>query len=66
MPGPFHCYSHWRNNEWGFPDDPVVKTLPSNAEGASLTPEQGTANPHALQPKNQKRKKKKKPTEVIV
>ena len=43
-----------------FPDDPVVKTLPSSAEGASLTPEQGTANPHALQPKNQKKKKKKK------
>ena len=34
-----------------FPDDPVVKTLPSNAKGASLTAEQGTENPHALQPK---------------
>ena len=43
-----------------FPDDPVVKTLPSSAEGASLTPEQGTVNPHALQPKHQKKKKKKK------
>ena len=42
-----------------FPDDPVVKTLPSSAEGASLTPEQGTVNPHALQPKHQKKKKKK-------
>ena len=44
-----------------FPDDPVVKTLPSNAKGASLTAEQGTENPHALQPKQTNKQTNKQP-----
>ena len=31
-----------------FPGGPVVKTLPSNAEGAGPIPGQGTKIPHAV------------------
>ena len=37
-----------------FPDDAVVNTLPSDAEGRSSVPGQETKIPHALQPKIQK------------
>ena len=43
---------------WDFPGGPVVKTSPSNAWGAGLTPGQGAKIPHALQPKNQNIKQK--------
>ena len=36
-----------------FPGGPVVRTSPSNAEGAGLIPSQGVKIPHALGPKNQ-------------
>ena len=35
-----------------FSDDPVVKTLPSNAGGEGSIPGQGTKIPYASQPKN--------------
>ena len=37
---------------------PVVKTSPSNAEGAGLIPGQGAKIPHASLPKNQNIKQK--------
>ena len=43
-----------RISSWYFPGGPVVKTSPSNAVDAGLTPGQGTKIPHALGPKNQK------------
>ena len=39
-----------------FLSEPVVKTLPSNAEGASSIPGWGAKIPHALGPKNQNMK----------
>ena len=36
-----------------FPGGPVVKTSPSNAEGAGSIPGQGVKFPHALGPKIQ-------------
>ena len=47
-----------RRESWGFSGSPVVKTLPSNAGGAELIPDQGTKIPHALWPKNQNIKQK--------
>ena len=43
---------------YGFPLDPVVKTLPSNAEGAGSVSGQGDKILHASQPKNQNIKQK--------
>ena len=43
-----------------FPGDPVVNTLPSNAGGAGLIPDQGAAILHALQPKHQNIKQKQR------
>ena len=37
-----------------FPGGPVVKTLPSSAEGAGLTPHWGDKIPHASRPKKTK------------
>ena len=42
----------------GFPGGPVVKTMPSNAEGAGSIPGLGSGIPHASQPKNQNMKQK--------
>ena len=39
---------------WDFPGSPVVKTSPSNAEGAGSIPGQRAKIPHALWPKKQK------------
>ena len=39
------------------PGCPVVKTLPSNAEGAGSIPGWGSKVPHALEPKKKKKKK---------
>ena len=36
-----------------FPGGPVFKNLPSNVDGAGLTPGQGTKIPHAFCPKTQ-------------
>ena len=44
--------------EWDFPGGPVVKTSPSNAEGAGSIPDQGAKIPHASWPKNQNIKQK--------
>ena len=41
-----------------FPSNPVVKPLPSNAEGMGLIPGWGAKMPHALQPKKQSIKQK--------
>ena len=41
-----------------FPDDPVVKTSPSNVGDVGSTSGQGTKIPHALWPNNQNMKKK--------
>ena len=41
-----------------FPGGPVVKTLPSNAQGAGLIPGQGHKIPCASQSKNQNIKQK--------
>ena len=41
-----------------FPGSPVVKTLPSNAEGAGSIPGRGAKIPHALWPNNQNIKQK--------
>ena len=41
-----------------FPGDPVVKTSPSNAGGASSIPGQEAKIPHDWQPKNQNIKQK--------
>ena len=41
------------NNHRDFPGGPVVKTLPSNAEGTVSIPGRGTRIPHASWPKNQ-------------
>ena len=42
------------NSLWqDYPGSSVVKTLPSNAEGAGLIPGFGAKIPRALQPKNQ-------------
>ena len=40
-----------KHNLWDFPDDPVVKILPSIAGGAGLIPGQGTKIPHASRQK---------------
>ena len=53
--------SRWRSQEFtyqDFPGGPVVKTLPSNAGGASSIPGQGDKIPHALWPKNENIKQK--------
>ena len=42
-----------------FPGGPVVKTLPSNAGIAGLTPGQGARIPHASLPKSQSIKETK-------
>ena len=42
-----------------FSDEPVVKTLPSNAGGEGSIPGQGTKIPYASQPKKPKHKQKK-------
>ena len=42
-----------------FPGSPGIKTSPSNAGGAGLTPGWGAEIPHASQPKNQNTKKQK-------
>ena len=39
-----------------FPGSPVVRTLPSKAEGTSSIPGQGANIPHALGPKKPKHK----------
>ena len=46
----------WVNWEMGgySPGCPVVKTLPSNAEGAGSIPDWGSKVPHALEPKKKK------------
>ena len=44
--------------EWGLPDGPVVKTLPSKLGGAGSIPGQEAKIPHALQPKKPKHKTK--------
>ena len=41
-----------------FPSGPVVRTLPSNAEGADLIPSWGAKIPYALWQKKKKKKKK--------
>ena len=41
-----------------FPGGPVVKTSPSNAEGAGSIRGRGAKIPHSSQPKNQNRKQK--------
>ena len=41
-----------------FPGRPVVKTLPSNAEGVGSIPGRGAKIPHASGPKNQNIKQK--------
>ena len=41
-----------------FPGGPVVKTLPSNAEGVGSIPGRGSKIPHASWPKNQSIKQK--------
>ena len=41
-----------------FPDGPVVKTSPSNTEGAGLIPSQGAQIPHALRLNKQNIKQK--------
>ena len=33
---------------WGFPDSPVVKSLPSNAGDMDLIPDKQIKNPHDL------------------
>ena len=38
---------------WDFPDDPVVKILPSSGGGAGLIPGRGAEIPHASGPKKQ-------------
>ena len=45
---------------WDFPGSPVVTTSPSNEGGAGSIPGRGAKIPHALEPKNQNKKKKKK------
>ena len=40
-------------NSRDFPDSPVIKTSPFNAEDMGSIPDQGTKIPHALRPKNQ-------------
>ena len=49
---------HRQSSGRDFPGGPVVKTLPSNAEGAGLIPGRGAKIPHALGPKNQNIKQK--------
>ena len=44
---------------WDFPGGPVVKTSPSNAEGAGSIPGWGAKIPHASGQKNPKNKKQK-------
>ena len=53
-----HVFSvhNWKSR--GFPGSPVVKTMPSNAEGACLISGQGVKVPHALWPKNPNIKQK--------
>ena len=41
-------------DSWDFSGSPVVKTLPSNAGGASSIPGQGAKIPHASWPKKAK------------
>ena len=49
---------HLNLEERDFPGGPVVKTSPSNADGAGSIPGQGAKIPHASQPKNQNIKRK--------
>ena len=52
--------SHYENSSfWGFPWNPVVKTLCFQFRGAGSIPGQGTEIPHVMQ-KWQKKKKRKK------
>ena len=51
--GPWIAKTIFKKNNRDFPGDPVVKTLPSNAGGASSIPGQGAKIPHASGPKNQ-------------
>ena len=51
---------------WDFPAGPWVKSLPSNTEGMSLIPCQGTKIPHASQSINQSMKKKNQNRNNIV
>ena len=46
--------SNQRSTTWvgDFPGGPVVKTLPSNAEGTYSVPHWGAGIPHASQPEN--------------
>ena len=41
-----------KSRVWGFPGDPVVKTLPSNEGGAGLIPTQGAKISYTSQPKD--------------
>ena len=45
-----HNFSYLKNVNWDFPVGPVVKALPSNAEGMGLIPGQGAKIPHVSQP----------------
>ena len=44
---------HLEFNSRDFPDSPVIKTSPFNAEDMGSIPDRGTKIPHALRPKNQ-------------
>ena len=46
----------FKDKAWGFPGDPVVKILPSNAGGAGLIPGWEDKIPYVLRPKNSKHK----------
>ena len=46
-------FKFWEGTGKTFPGGLVVKTLPSNAGGASSIPNQGAKIPHALGPKSQ-------------
>ena len=48
-----------------FPSGPVVRTLPSNAEGADLIPCWGAKIPYALWPKKKKRTNTEKKSNVV-
>ena len=60
--GKWNNEKHSVNQKWGrkrdYPDSPLVRTSPSNAEGVGLIPGQGTKIPHASGPKNQNIKQK--------
>ena len=52
-----HSHPHSGDSQ-DFPDNPVVKTLPSIAVGAGSIPAQRAKFPHAWWPKNQNIKQK--------